>query len=109
MLDSCAKHTVDLAEAVVEAEIFPSVLLHLAHACPKVKMSAAILVRDIVKHSLELTQLVVNTGGIGALLEVLSQPGENYKSCKVPCITALGYIAGIKKISVIIIGRARLK
>lgn len=78
----------------VEAEIFPSVLFHLAHACPQVRKHAAALVRDIVKHSLELTQLVVNSGGIGALMETLHGTGADCKEYKIPCITALGYIAG---------------
>ncbi|KAF5272806.1 hypothetical protein FQA39_LY07833 [Lamprigera yunnana] len=90
-LSSIAKHSNDLAEVVVEAEVFPSVLIHLCHACPIVRKNAACLVRDIVKHSLELTQLIVNTGGIGALLETLKYPSEE---SKVPCITAIGYIAG---------------
>lgn len=92
---SCAKHSVELAEVVVEAEVFPSVLFHLAHACSQVRKYAAALVRDVVKHSLELTQLVVNTGGIGALMETLHQTDTDCKEYKVPCITALGYIAGI--------------
>ncbi|KAK4877934.1 hypothetical protein RN001_010440 [Aquatica leii] len=90
-LGSIAKHSNDLAEVIVEAEIFPSVLIHLSHACPIVRKNAASLVRDIVKHSLELSQLIVNTGGIGALMEALRC--ESVES-KVPCITALGYIAG---------------
>lgn len=80
-----------MAEVVVEAEVFPTVLIHMAHACPIIRKNAATLVRDVVKHSLELTQLVVNTGGIGALLEALHHPSEE---TKVPCITAIGYIAG---------------
>lgn len=80
---------------VVEAEIFPSVLLHLAHQCIGVRRNAACLIRDIVKHSLELTQLVVNTGGIGALMEVLHQDEEDSDNgAKLPTITALGFIAG---------------
>lgn len=63
----------------------------MAHVCPTVRRNATILVRDIVKHSLELTQLVINTGGIGALIEVLSQ---GFEECVVPDLTALGYIAG---------------
>lgn len=92
ILGSCAKHRMDLAEVVVEAEIFPSVLLHLAHPCPGVRRNAACLVRDIVKHSLELTQLVVNTGGIGALIEVLYQ--NDSSGAIIPTITALGFISG---------------
>lgn len=63
----------------------------MAHACPIVRKNAAALVRDVVKHSLELTQLVVNTGGIGAIVECIGQPTEE---SKVPSITACGFIAG---------------
>ncbi|KAK9754224.1 Armadillo/beta-catenin-like repeat [Popillia japonica] len=48
-LSSIAKHTMELAEVVVEAEIFPSVLIHMAHGCPIVGKNAAALVRDVVK------------------------------------------------------------
>lgn len=88
---SIAKHSNDLAEVVVEAEVFPSVLIHMAHACPIVCKNAATLVRDVVKHSLELTQFVVNTGGIGALMEALSNCTDE---SKIPVATAIGYIAG---------------
>ncbi|KAJ3618002.1 hypothetical protein MTP99_006039 [Tenebrio molitor] len=90
-LSACAKHSSELAEVVVEAEVFPSVFMHMAHACPHVRKNAAALTRDIVKHTLELTQLIVNTGGIGALMEVLN---EDTGEARIPCITALGYIAG---------------
>lgn len=84
----------ELAEVVVEAEVFPSVLLHLAHRCPQVRKNAAALVRDVVKHSVDLALYVVNMGGIGALIEALGQGGTDANSCVIPCITALGYVAG---------------
>lgn len=65
--------------------------MHLAHACPMVRKEAAHLVENVVKHSLELAQLVVNCGGIGALIETLKLPSE---ASRMPCIAALGYIAG---------------
>lgn len=85
-----------MAEVVIEAEVFPSVLLHLAHRCPLVRKNAAALVRDVVKHSVDLALYVVNMGGIGALIEALGQAeGDDINNCIIPCITALGYIAGI--------------
>lgn len=91
----CAKHTVDIAEVIVEAEIFPSVLLHLAHSCPMVRRNAACLIKEIVKHSVELTQLVVNTGGVGALMEELYQDSAGEEAgAKLQTITALGFISG---------------
>nr|CAD7588167.1 unnamed protein product [Timema genevievae] len=71
-LASVAKHSVDLAEMVVEAEVFPQVLIHLAHPDELVARSAAFVVREVTKHTLELCQLVVNTGGIGALIQLVS-------------------------------------
>lgn len=65
ILGAVAKHSSELAEVVVEADIFPFVSQHLTHPCPGVGRNAAGLIRDIVKQSLELTQLVVNTGAIG--------------------------------------------
>lgn len=65
--------------------------MHMAHTCPHVRKNAAALTRDVVKHTLELTQLIVNTGGIGALMEVVN---EDTSEARIPCITALGYIAG---------------
>lgn len=78
----------------MEAEVFPAVLLHLAHRCPQVRKNAAALVRDVVKHSVDLALYVVNMGGIGALIEALGQGGSGANSCVIPCITALGYVAG---------------
>ncbi|XP_060532950.1 sperm-associated antigen 6-like isoform X3 [Cylas formicarius] len=93
-LSSCAKHSAELAEVIVEAEIFPTVFQHLSHPCNQIKRWAACVVRDVAKHSLELTQLVVNTGGIGALLEILFQQPTVAVEVAVPCISAIGFIAG---------------
>lgn len=91
LVGSCAKHSTEMAEVIVEAELFPLVLIHLAHSCTLVAKNAACLVRDVVKHSLELAQLVANTGGVGALLEVIQHTDGD---CRIPSITALGYMAG---------------
>jgi len=53
-LSSIAKHSAELAEAVVEAEIFPDVLMHMAHPDENVARFAAILTREICKHTLEV-------------------------------------------------------
>lgn len=110
-LSSIAKHSVDLAEAVVEAEILPSVLLHMAHPDENVSRIAAILTREICKHTLEvrkhndfsvkifftfnmhfqLAQFIVNTGGIAALIELID---TSKSATRLPAIMVLGYIAG---------------
>ena len=74
-----AKHSVDLAELVVEAEIFPGVYpslkgRHDQHSMTfrayflsdpdeYVQKNVATLIREVAKHSPELAQLVVNSGG----------------------------------------------
>ncbi|KAF7268068.1 hypothetical protein GWI33_018766 [Rhynchophorus ferrugineus] len=97
-LSAIAKHSSELAEVVVEAEIFPTVLQHLSHPCPVVRRNAAAVIRDISKQSQELTQLVVNSGGIAALLQIiLQQPSKEFdlnNDARMPCVTALGFIAG---------------
>lgn len=62
-LSSIAKHSTELAEAVIEAEIFPDVLVHMAHPDENVGRVAAILTREICKHTLE----VIETNGQVAL------------------------------------------
>ncbi|XP_050302037.1 sperm-associated antigen 6-like [Anthonomus grandis grandis] len=97
-LSSVAKHSPELAEVVVEAEVFPSVSQHLSHPCAAIRRNAACLIRDVAKQSLELTQLIVNTGGVGALLEVLfsypSKEVESSNDARIPCVSAIGFIAG---------------
>ncbi|XP_046617133.1 sperm-associated antigen 6-like isoform X3 [Neodiprion virginianus] len=90
-LSSIAKHSVELAEIIVEAEVFPDVLVHMAHPDDNVDRAAANLTRDVCKHTLELAQLIVNTGGIGALVELV---GTSKSDSRLPAIMALGYIAG---------------
>lgn len=78
----------------MEADVFPSVLLHMAHRCPQVRKNAAALIRDVVKHSVDLAMYVVNMGAIGTMIEALAQTGGEEGACVIPCVTALGYIAG---------------
>ena len=61
-LGQIAKHTVDLAELVVEGEIFPKSFVLLRDADEYVRKNAATLIREIAKHTPELAQLIVNAG-----------------------------------------------
>ncbi|XP_076627734.1 sperm-associated antigen 6 [Colletes latitarsis] len=90
-LSSIAKHSVNLAESVIEAEVFPDVLVHMAHPDECVVKMAAVLTREICKHSLEMAQLIVNIGGIGALVELIN---ISKLPVKLPAIMTIGYIAG---------------
>ena len=53
-LSQIAKHSVDLAEMVVEAEIFPAVLTCLKDSDEYVKKNVATLIREIAKHTPEV-------------------------------------------------------
>jgi len=70
-LAQVAKHSVDLAEAVVEAEVFPKVLTCLQFPDDTVRKAAATLVREVAKHSVDLAQLIVGSGGVGALVDYI--------------------------------------
>lgn len=53
-LANVAEHGRELAEVVVNGNIFPSVLIHLGHANVFVQKQAARLVQEIAKQSLEV-------------------------------------------------------
>jgi hypothetical protein len=76
-LGQIAKHSVDLAEVVVEAEVFPKCLTCLKYPDEFVRKHAATLVREVVKHTPELAQLVVANGGVGALVEYCNESSGN--------------------------------
>ena len=59
-MSQIAKHSVDLAEMVVEAEIFPAAFACLNDSDEYVKKNCATLIREIVKHTPEVrVELVV--------------------------------------------------
>lgn len=86
-LNAIAMHNLNLAEDCVEAGIFPSVLLHIAQVSPQVSKAACALTRDIAKHSVNLAELIINHGGIVALLSAAGL-------ARIPAFTAIGYISG---------------
>ena len=59
-LSQIAKHSVDLAEMVVEAEIFPAVLTCLKDPDEYVKKNVATLIREIAKHTPEVISYYIN-------------------------------------------------
>jgi len=85
-----SKHSVELAEMVVEAEIFPSVLTCLKDNDELVMKNTATLIREIAKHTPELCQLIMNAGGIGAVIDYI---GETKGTIRLPGIMMLGYVA----------------
>ena len=61
-LSQIGKHSVDLAEMVVEAEIFPAAFACLNDSDEYVKKNCATLIREIVKHTPEVRdQLIVHS------------------------------------------------
>ena len=53
-LSQISEHCVDLAELVVEAEVFPSVLTSLRDPDEYVRKNTATLIREIAKHTPEV-------------------------------------------------------
>jgi hypothetical protein len=85
-----AKHTVELAELVVEAEVFPAVLVSLKDPDEYVSKNVATLVREVCKHSPELATMVVNCGGAAAIVDFVS---NSRGTSRMPGIMALGYVS----------------
>jgi hypothetical protein len=83
-----------LAELVVEAYIFPAVLPALQDPDEYVRKNVATLVRDVTKHSAELAQLIVNSGGV---ISVVDYVNEANGSALMPAVMALGYIAAFSE------------
>lgn len=93
-LAQVAKHSVDMAEVVVEADVFPRILTCLQFPDELVRKHAATVVREVAKHSMELAQLVVGNGGVGTLVDYI---GESTGNARLPGIMALGYIAAFSE------------
>jgi 3-methyladenine DNA glycosylase AlkD len=74
-----AKHSVDLAEVVVEAEIFPNILHNLKDMDHCVRKNAATCIREIAKHTPELAKLIVNAGGASTLVDYVAEATGNNK------------------------------
>ncbi|KYM79307.1 Sperm-associated antigen 6 [Atta colombica] len=74
-LSSIAKHSADLAEAVIEAEIFQDILAHMAHPDENVSKIAAILTREICKHTFENAS---NSQGIVQLAVILQEETDDH-------------------------------
>lgn len=93
-LAQIAKHSVDLAEVVVEAEVFPKILACLKDSDMMVRKNAATCIREIAKQTPELAKLIVNAGGAAALVDYVKDTVGNVR---LPGIMALGYIAAFSE------------
>lgn len=76
-LAQIAKHSVDLAEVVVEAEIFPRILLCLKDIDIQVRKNSATCIREVARHTPELAKLIVNAGGAAALVDFIGEARGN--------------------------------
>ncbi|KAM5340293.1 LOW QUALITY PROTEIN: sperm-associated antigen 6 [Glossophaga mutica] len=81
-----AKHSVDLGE-MVKAEIFPAVLA-MKDKDEYMKKDDSTSIGDTAKYIPELSQLIVNTGGVAAMTDCT---GSCKGNIKLPGIMMLGY------------------
>lgn len=117
-LSQISKHSVSLAEMVIEAEVFPAAVSCLRDADEYVKKNVVTLMREVVKHTPEvqhaltvictnihkghtvtclhvclfsqLAQVIVNCGGLAAVIDYL---GNCHGNLRLPGIMMLGYVA----------------
>ena len=84
----------DLAEVVVEAEIFPRILHCLKDVDEYVRKNAATCIREIARHTPDLAKLIVNAGGVAAMVDYITEGRGN---ARLPGIMTLGYIAAFSE------------
>lgn len=60
-LSQISKHSVDLAEMVTEADVFPAALTCLRDPDEHVRKNVTTLMREVVKHTPEVTHIRTNT------------------------------------------------
>ena len=58
-----------MLQVIVAADVFPKIYLLLRDTDAMVRRNSATVVREVCKHTPELAQLVVATGGVAALVE----------------------------------------
>jgi len=61
----------------VAADVFPKIYLLLKDNDPMVRRNAAMVIREVCKHTLELAQLIVATGGVVALVDNIRETCGN--------------------------------
>ncbi|XP_060532951.1 sperm-associated antigen 6-like isoform X4 [Cylas formicarius] len=86
-----ARHTENMAQECVDHGALPLLMLCLQEPELSLKQIATIALSDIAKHSDALATSVVDAG---ALLEILFQQPTVAVEVAVPCISAIGFIAG---------------
>ena len=89
-LANIARHTQDLADNVVNNDIFPKILYKLKDPDQLVRKFAATCIREIAKQSLDLAKLICNSGGAVAIVDYVT---EAKGPDALPGIITLGYIS----------------
>ncbi|XP_025191306.1 sperm-associated antigen 6-like [Melanaphis sacchari] len=92
LIKNIVKHSLFLTENAIESNLFPEILLLMAHSDESIRNNSAKVIREVVKHSVQIAQMVVNSGGIDKLLNVISCSQELSPN---PAVLALGYIAAM--------------
>ena len=89
-LAQIAKHRQELAEEIVNNNIFPKIFSLLKDHDKVVRKNAATCIREIAKHSSDLANTICSEGGSAALVEYIADAEGN---ARLPGIMTLGYIA----------------
>ncbi|XP_027841252.1 sperm-associated antigen 6-like [Aphis gossypii] len=92
LIKNIVKHSLYLTENAIESNLFPEILLLMAHPDESIRNNSAKVIREVVQHSVQIAQMVVNSGGIEKLLNVISCSQELSPT---PAVLALGYIAAM--------------
>ncbi|XP_029341517.1 sperm-associated antigen 6-like [Acyrthosiphon pisum] len=92
LIKNIVKHSLYLTEHAIESNLFPEILLLMAHPDESIRNNSAKVIREVVQHSVQIAQMVVNSGGIDKLLNVISCSEELSPN---PAVHALGYIAAM--------------
>ncbi|XP_050427537.1 sperm-associated antigen 6-like [Adelges cooleyi] len=90
LIRDIVRHCLSLSENAIEADLFPTILVLMGSPDELVRNEAAKVVGEMVKQSVQISQLVVNAGGIAALMNVIKLSKEH---CCLPAVIAIGYIA----------------
>lgn len=64
MLTAC-----NCVQVIVAADVFPKIYLLLRDTDAMVRRNSATVIREVCKHTPELAQLIVATGGVAALVD----------------------------------------
>jgi hypothetical protein len=64
-------------QVIVAADVFPKIFTLLKDTDPMVRRNAASVAREVCKHTPELAQLIVATGGVAALVDNISEVTGN--------------------------------